>query len=30
MPPDAGSEHARGRYLVRSTGVECHGMGLVA
>ena len=28
MPPDAGSEHARGRYLVRSTCVECHGMGL--
>lgn len=27
-PPDAGSEHALGRYLVRSTCAECHGLDL--
>ncbi len=27
-PPDAGAEHAQGRYLVRATCAECHGMNL--
>ena len=27
-PPDAGGDHAFGRYIVRSTCAECHGMNL--
>jgi mono/diheme cytochrome c family protein len=27
-PPDAGEQHALGRYIVRATCAECHGMNL--